>query len=74
MAHCGGGAGCDTLDKVEVIDAWVDRQGRNKPTQTSRIEDGRVTRTQPLCYFPATPVYKGEGDLKDASNFTCKTL
>jgi feruloyl esterase len=49
--HCQGGPGPDRFDRMAAIEQWVE-QGR-KPTRivASRIRDGKVDRTRPLCPF-----------------------
>ena len=71
MDHCAGGAGCDTFDKLSVIDAWVDRGEAPERIVASKFDDGKLQRTRPLCAYPAEARYKGTGDTKDAANFIC---
>ena len=71
MDHCAGGAGCDTFDKLSVIDAWVDRGEAPERIVASKFDDGKLQRTRPLCAYPAVARYKGTGDTKDAANFIC---
>ena len=49
--HCQGGPGTDRFDRMAAIEQWVEH-GR-KPTRiiASRIRDGKVDRTRPLCPF-----------------------
>ncbi len=75
MQHCGGGPGPNVFDTLSALDAWVD-QGQapngivathytnNDPTQP-------VTRTMPLCKFPEQATYNGNGDVKQASSWSC---
>ena len=35
-------------------------------------EDGKVTRTRPLCRYPQRAEYKGSGSLDEAENFVCR--
>ena len=37
----------------------------------SKVENGLVTRTRPLCPYPAVAEYKGSGSTNEAQNFTC---
>ena len=71
MAHCMGGAGCDTFDKLGSIDAWVARGQAPERIVAAKVEDGKIVRTSPLCAYPAVAKYKGTGDPSDAANFTC---
>ena len=34
---------------------------------------GNVTRSRPVCAYPAEAVYNGSGDINDATNFSCST-
>ncbi|HZM94809.1 MAG TPA: tannase/feruloyl esterase family alpha/beta hydrolase [Vicinamibacterales bacterium] len=72
MGHCGGGNGTSTFDMVAALDAW--RDGGTAPEQinASRVRDGKVDRTRPLCAWPMTAKYKGTGSIDDAANFVCK--
>jgi feruloyl esterase len=71
MNHCAGGAGCDTFDKLGVIDDWVARGRAPGRIRASRIEGGKVVRTRPLCAYPEVARYKGSGSTDDAANFSC---
>lgn len=71
MAHCAGGTGCDTFSKLDVIDAWVDQGKAPERIVASKVTDGKVVRTRPLCAYPSVAKYKGSGDTSDAANFTC---
>ena len=71
MNHCAGGAGCDTFDKLGVIDDWVARGKVPGRIPASRIEGGKVVRTRPLCAYPEVARYKGSGSTDDAANFSC---
>jgi len=71
MAHCAGGQGCDTFDKLAAIDDWVERGDPPERLVASRVEDGKVVRRRPLCAYPAVARYRGAGDTRDASSFSC---
>ncbi len=71
MGHCSGGPGCDTFNKLSVLDAWVDKDRVPERITASKIESGKVARTRPLCAWPNVARYKGSGDTNDAVNFTC---
>jgi feruloyl esterase len=72
MGHCGGGNGTSTFDMVSALDVWV--AGGKAPEQVpaSRVRDGKVDRTRPLCAWPKAARYSGSGSIDDAANFTCK--
>lgn len=71
MGHCFGGPGCDTFDKLGVIDAWVDQGQAPDRVVASKVSDDRVVRTRPLCAYPSVTRYQGTGSMDDASSFAC---
>ena len=71
MDHCFGGAGCDTFDKLGVIDQWVDTGKAPDQILASKLQDGKVIRTSPLCPYPQVAKYKGAGDTEVADSFIC---
>ena len=71
MGHCGGGSGPNEFDMLAALDEWREH-GRAPGTITaSRVEEGRVTRTRPLCPYPQLAKYKGTGSIDAAENFSC---
>ena len=34
---------------------------------------GNLTRSRPVCAYPAGAVYNGRGDVNDAASFSCRT-
>jgi feruloyl esterase len=72
MFHCGGGDGTSTFDMVSAIDQWVTTRKAPDQIAASRVRDGMVDRTRPLCPYPQVATYKGSGDTDDMANFTCK--
>jgi feruloyl esterase len=71
MGHCGGGNGTSTFDMVAALDAWRDGGKAPLHVNASRVRDGNVDRTRPLCAWPAVAKYKGSGSIDDAANFVC---
>jgi feruloyl esterase len=67
MGHCGGGPGVNTFDSIAALEKWVEK-GIAPETMLGVGKD--ITR--PLCRYPQSAEYKGSGDLKDASNWSCK--
>jgi feruloyl esterase len=37
----------------------------------SKVKDGAVVRTRPLCPYPQVARYKGQGSIDEAANFAC---
>ena len=78
MAHCSGGPSCDRFELFQALVDWVE-QGREPDPVTAWVNsenpevpsDWSPNRTRPLCAYPAVPIYKGSGDIEEASNFTC---
>jgi feruloyl esterase len=72
MGHCGGGEGTSTFDMVAAVDRWVETKVAPERIPASRVVNGQIVRTRPLCAYPLIAAYKGTGDPDDASNFVCK--
>jgi feruloyl esterase len=72
MNHCRGGEGPDDFDMQPVIEQWLEKQKAPEAVIASRITNGKVERTRPLCPYPQVAVWKGSGSIDDAANFVCK--
>jgi feruloyl esterase len=72
MGHCGGGTGTSTFDMVAALDRWMEGGPAPGRVDASRVRDGKVDRTRPLCAWPQVAVYKGSGSIDDAANFECR--
>jgi feruloyl esterase len=73
MAHCGGGIGPDSHDAVTAIIDWVEAGEAPDAIVASKVVDGEVTRSRPLCPYPQVARYRGQGSIDDAANFSCAT-
>jgi feruloyl esterase len=71
MAHCSGGEGPDSFDKISVIEDWVEHGKVPDQIVASHRTEGKTDRTRPLCAYPKVAKYKGSGSIDDAANFTC---
>ena len=71
MAHCGGGVGTNVFDVVTPMINWVESGSAPNRISASRVVDGKVVRTRPLCAYPQVARYKGTGSIDDAANFAC---
>jgi feruloyl esterase len=75
MSHSRGGPACDQFDLVDALVDWVEKGIKpNAITATARADNGEAPwpgRTRPLCAYPTVPMYDGEGDVEDASSFSC---
>jgi len=72
MGHCSGGEGPNQFDMVTALDQWVEKGKAPERIVASRVTDGKVTRTRPLCVFPQVAKYKGTGSTDDEANFVCQ--
>jgi feruloyl esterase len=71
MAHCGWGTGCDTFNRLDAIDQWVAQSEAPERIMATKVEDGKIVRSSPLCAYPAAARYKNSGSIDDAANFDC---
>ena len=74
MGHCGGGDGVTSFDFVSELDRWVTTGKAPATIPASRVQAGKIERTRPLCAYPQSAVYKGQGSLNDAANFECRSV
>jgi feruloyl esterase len=68
MAHCGGGPGPNTFDSIGALEQW--REKGTTPTQLMGF-NATASMTRPICSYPQYAKYKGSGNIKDASNWSC---
>jgi feruloyl esterase len=71
VAHCGGGVGPDRHDAVTAVIDWVEKGAAPETLVASKVTNGAVVRTRPLCPYPQVARYKGQGSIDEASNFSC---
>ena len=71
MFHCGGGVGTSVFDVATPLLRWVESGDAPKAIAASRVSNGSVIRTRPLCPYPQVARYKGSGSIDDAANFSC---
>ena len=72
MAHCSGGEGPDTFDKIGLIEQWVERGKAPEQIIAAHKTAGKTDRTRPLCPYPQVAHYDGAGNIDEASNFSCR--
>jgi len=70
MFHCWGGVNVDRFDGMTALMNWVEAGQAPDSIPASRMENGQVTRSRPLCPYPQVAVYQG-GDMDRAKNFRC---
>jgi feruloyl esterase len=71
VAHCGGGAGPDTIDGLSPLVQWVEQGIAPDQIIVSKVVKCVTTFARPVCPYPALPRYSGVGDTTKASNFMC---
>ena len=71
MGHCRGGPGPDQFDALSALEAWVEDGVAPDQIVASKVEDGEVVRSRPLCPFPQVAEWTGSGSTDDAANFVC---
>ena len=71
VAHCGGGIGPDRVDAVTAVIDWVEKNKAPDSLLASKVTNGTVVRTRPLCPYPQVARYKGQGSIDEAANFSC---
>ena len=72
MAHCSGGTGPNTFDMQAALEQWVEQGVAPDRIVATRVLNGVVERSRPLCAYPTVAVYKGKGDTNDAASFECR--
>lgn len=86
VGHCGGGTGPTVFgnsgtqapnataanDLLMALDRWVEQGAAPDSIIASRVQNGAVNWTRPLCPYPKQAVYRGSGSTTDAASFTCQ--
>jgi feruloyl esterase len=73
VGHCGGGVGPAPTGQLAAVIDWVESgKAPEALTAIRRDSTGTVTRSRPLCRFPSSARYKGQGSTDDAANFACR--
>jgi tannase/feruloyl esterase len=70
----GGKAVPAKVDFLGVLDAWVDAgKAPDALVQISQQEQApfKTVASRPLCRYPLSPRYDGDGDPNEAASFTC---
>jgi feruloyl esterase len=71
VAHCGGGVGPDRIDAVTAVVDWVEKGKAPDSLLASKVTNGTVVRTRPLCPYPQVARYTGQGSIDEAASFRC---
>jgi len=72
MGHCGGGDGTSTFNMIGALEQWVEDGHAPDSIPASRLRNGAVDRSRPLCPYPQVAAYKGSGSTDEAANFACR--
>lgn len=72
MHHCSGGPGVDNFDMLTTLEQWVEHGVAPSRVVASRVQDGTVVRSRPLCPHPQVAAYSGSGSIDDAASFVCR--
>lgn len=63
--------GATTFDMIAPLDRWASGGVAPESIIASKLTNGAVTRTRPLCPHPQEAKWKGNGSTDDAANFVC---
>ncbi len=77
VAHCAGGPGPDSWDRLAPIVEWVENGTPPDSLTVQKLDDGAVVNERLVCPYPEQAVYVGGGDANDpanwvAGNFVCE--
>ena len=69
MTHCGGGSGLDDIDPLTALEQWTDQGAApGQLVGTGTLPGDAHPRSQPICPYPLTAIYRG-GDERAAASF-----
>ena len=71
MQHCVTGAGPNSFDTLSALEQWVEKGIAPDAIPATHSTSNAVDRTMPLCKFPEQAHYKGSGDPKSVSSWSC---
>lgn len=79
LAHCSGGIGPNSFDSLGALDNWVEHGVTPDRLIASTAGDttpqrgaAGMDRARPICAWPKTPYYKGEGPTDAEQSFVCR--
>jgi feruloyl esterase len=61
----------DRFDLMTPLINWVEGGIVPQGLSGRRLEQGKVTRTRPLCAYPRVSRYRGSGSIDAQENFEC---
>jgi len=73
-AHCLGGDGPSVVDFLEMVDQWheTDQAPEQAPAFWMDVETMQLDGSRLICAYPKVPTYKGEGSIREFTNYECK--
>jgi feruloyl esterase len=71
MQHCNDGPTPTNFDTLTALEGWVEKGVAPDSIASTHMNGKTPDRSLPLCKFPEMPHYKGNGDVKDAQNWSC---
>jgi feruloyl esterase len=72
LQHCSdGGVGPNTFETLSALENWAEKGIAPEAIPATHMTNDVADRTMPLCKFPEKAHYKGKGDVKSASSWTC---
>lgn len=71
MQHCTAGPGPDSFDMLTVLERWVEQGHAPDRVVASKVVNGLVERTRPLCVYPEVAEWDGMGSTNEADSFAC---
>jgi len=71
MAHCGGGIGPDRNDAVTAVYRLGEQGKAPDSIVASKVTNGQVVRTCPLCPYPQVARYTGKGSIDRSRELHC---
>jgi feruloyl esterase len=71
MGHCRGDIGPDQADFLTALDQWREQDVAPATITATRVRDGRVDMSRPLCPHPQVATWMGTGNPDDAAFYEC---
>ena len=71
MGHCSGGPGYNRVDPLPALERWVEDGVAPDTIPGTRVVNGEVVRSRPICAYPAASTWNGTGNPDDAGSFRC---
>ena len=88
MQHCDGGPGATSFgqdgeegakgdaehDIFTALEGWVEDGKAPQSLVATKVKEGKVEMTRPLCPYPQAPKYIGTGNPNTAESFLCSAV